>query len=310
MYVPVKLPAGFFAAGLALLLGCGGGSRAAQPAPARASSSSEYAPDLASRWWESAGACEEGTLLGRTGADPQRPDDCAEPICEVWCERVDGTRHGRVTGWYVRTGKKHHEGSYRAGKKHGPWVVWYLGGEMSDHGAYADGEKQGFWTQWWEGGALYREVEFARGKVVAITPYEDGKPMPAEHVEVEGAGLAKPAPAEEPEPPADEPPSHADYLGAVRAAFPEAYAELAKVTYESMGEDSFGIDAVTVLIPEVHVQGLSKAELAERACKAKKLVGLDCACETVELAPAQDYAWHSWPDKRVVPLTLKFFVAC
>lgn len=111
-------------------------------------------------------------------------------------------------------------------------------------------------------------------------------------------------------PPCDEGPSHADYLAAVRAVFPDAYAELATVRYEHMGEDQFVIDSVTVLIPEAKVRLFSEAELAARACRAKQQLGLDCACETVELGEAKDYAWHSWPDKRVVPLTLHFYVAC
>lgn len=43
---------------------------------------------------------------------------------------------------------------------------------------------------------------------------------------------------------------------------------------------------------------------------AKHALGLDCACEAVEREPASDYGWHSWPDKRVAPLTLKFHIAC
>ncbi len=111
-------------------------------------------------------------------------------------------------------------------------------------------------------------------------------------------------------PPCDQGPSHADYLAAVRSVFPDAYAELATVRYEHLGEDNFVIDSVTVLIPEAKVRLIPETELAARACRAKQELGLDCACETVELGDAKDYAWHSWPDKRVVPLTLHFYVAC
>ena len=58
------------------------------------------------------------------------------------------------------------------------------------------------------------------------------------------------------------------------------------------------------------IKPLSSAELATRACAIKESLGLDCACEEVKLAPAKDYAWHSWPDKRVVPVTIRFMIGC
>jgi hypothetical protein len=98
-------------------------------------------------------------------------------------------------------------------------------------------------------------------------------------------------------------------LTAVVESFPGAYPDLAHVTYEHV-EGRFSIDSVRFLVPEKRIRGVPKDKLKERACKAKKMLGLDCACEDVTLEPAKDYAWHAWPDKRVVPVTVQFLIAC
>ncbi len=280
-----------------------------------------FAPSVESRWWQQSPPCPEGAALAHSADDLTHPDRCDQPICEVFCHRQDGSRHGPSTGWYANTAMKHHEGLHWAGAKQGRWLVWYLSGDRSDDGSYRDGDKDGVWKQWWEGGEPYRVVEFVAGKVVTVTQFRDGKPLPTEHVEIEGRGLAGPAPppgerrtgaAESGSAVVEESaysPGQGRALAAVRESFPEAYPELATVTYIRFGP-GFAIDAVMVLVPEVAVKQLSTAALATRACAIKKSLGLDCACEEVELAPAKDYAWHSWPDKRVVPVTVRFAIGC
>jgi len=98
-------------------------------------------------------------------------------------------------------------------------------------------------------------------------------------------------------------------LGAVVECFPGAYPDLSKVTYEHVG-GHFSIDTVRFLIPEKRIRGVSKDKLKQQACQAKKMLGLDCACEDVTLGPAEDHVWSAWPDKRVVPVTVHFHIAC
>jgi hypothetical protein len=110
--------------------------------------------------------------------------------------------------------------------------------------------------------------------------------------------------------PASSEPSKAKLLEATLAAFPGAYGDLARVTFEAAGQDAFMPDSVTVYIPEVIVRKQSKDELNRLACEAKQALGMECACQWVTLGKASTMAWHSWPDKRVVPLTLHFGIAC
>jgi len=274
-------------------------------------------PSLSSRWWEEPDACPSGTALRRDAPAPGPPDACGAPFCEVWCARADGVRHGPVTGWYGGRGEKHHEGMFRDGEKHGRWIVWYLGGGPADDGAWVAGREDGLWTQWWEGGALYRTVEFRDGAVVALTPYRDGQPLPTERATVEGQGLVEPlsttdTPARDAPPAERREPTSLDYLEAVLAELPEAYRELSEVTYEyvDVPQGHFAIGAVRVLAPAAAMAGVTAEEREARACRVKQRLGLDCACEQVVIGPAEDYAWHSWPDKRVVPVTVRFLLGC
>ncbi len=314
------MPAARSGAGLLLVLaavGCGGGSRTGPaPVPPAGAATAGFSPAVSSRWWEQPSPCPPGAALQRDAAPGQPVDACDLPLCEVYCARADGTRHGPVTGWYRGDGKKHHEGSYRDGVRDGVWVVWYLAGDESDRGRYRRGDKDGTWKQWWEGGEPYRLAEYRQGKLISITPFRDGEPQPTEYVDIEGAGVVAPQPigdaeaAPQPEPAPQGPrPGPEQALSAVRSVFPESYAELATVSYERAG-DEFVIASVTVLVPEAKVTRIQRAELATRACAAKRSLDLDCACETVDLGPAEDYAWHSWPDKRVVPMTVKFMIGC
>jgi len=102
----------------------------------------------------------------------------------------------------------------------------------------------------------------------------------------------------------------AELLAATVAAFPGAYEELATVSFESGDDGRFTPSSVTVLIPEAIVRELSATELKAQACVVRQALGWGCDCERVTLGTPSDYAWHSWPDKRVVPLTLHFGLGC
>lgn len=102
----------------------------------------------------------------------------------------------------------------------------------------------------------------------------------------------------------------AELLAATVTAFRGAYEELATVSFETLGEGRFAPTSVTVYVPEVIAGRWSEAELKDQACVAKQALRWDCACERVTIGEPQDFAWHSWPDKRVVPLTLHFGLGC
>lgn len=102
----------------------------------------------------------------------------------------------------------------------------------------------------------------------------------------------------------------AELLAVTVAAFHGAYEELAMVTHESHGDGNFALASVTVYIPEAIVRERSEAELRQQACEVKQALDSTCDCEYVTLGEPQDMALHSWPDKRVVPLTLHLMLAC
>lgn len=101
-----------------------------------------------------------------------------------------------------------------------------------------------------------------------------------------------------------------ELLAATVTAFRGAYEELATVSFETTGEGRFAPASVTVYVPEVIAGQWSEAELKEQACTAKQALRWDCACESVTVGEPKELAWHSWPDKRVVPLTLHFGLGC
>jgi len=51
---------------------------------------------------------------------------------------------GKVTGIY--------QGSFKDGKKHGPWVLYHGNGQLSHKGTYKDGEMDGPWVGYYPNG--------------------------------------------------------------------------------------------------------------------------------------------------------------
>lgn len=99
-------------------------------------------------------------------------------------------------------------------------------------------------------------------------------------------------------------------LEATVAAFRGAYQELAIVSFETMDEGRFVPSSVMVYVPEAIVGRQSEDALKQQACAAKQALGMGCDCEWVTLGEAIDHAWHSWPDKRVVPVTFHLGIGC
>jgi hypothetical protein len=52
----------------------------------------------------------------------------------VWHERYPDGGSGR--------------GTYRAGKRHGPWTYTHANGRLAQQGVYVDGERDGVWKSW------------------------------------------------------------------------------------------------------------------------------------------------------------------
>ena len=103
--------------------------------------------------------------------------------------------------------------------------------------------------------------------------------------------------------------SHAEVLQAVLEAFPEAYPDLARITYEGDEQDFFPA-SIRVFIPEAKLKSLSAEALNVRTCQVKKALRYSCDCESTSQEPAINHAWHSWPDKRVVPLSVILNIGC
>jgi len=54
---------------------------------------------------------------------------------------------GEVTG--------RHQGSYKNGKKDGPWVSYWDNGQLDSKGTYKDGKKDGPWVSYLKDGTVY-----------------------------------------------------------------------------------------------------------------------------------------------------------
>ena len=46
------------------------------------------------------------------------------------------------------------QGSFKDGKKHGPWVYYWGNGQLSSRGTYKDGKKHGTWVYYKEDGTV------------------------------------------------------------------------------------------------------------------------------------------------------------
>jgi hypothetical protein len=60
------------------------------------------------------------------------------------------------------TGKT--QGSFRNGKKDGPWVTYYPNGQLGSKGTYKDGKKEGLWVSYWDSGDLQSKGTYKDGK--------------------------------------------------------------------------------------------------------------------------------------------------
>ena len=64
---------------------------------------------------------------------------------------------GKVTGEY--------QGSFRDGKREGPWVSYYYNGQLKWKGNYKDGKVEGPWVAYHKDGQLWEKGTYKDGKM-------------------------------------------------------------------------------------------------------------------------------------------------
>ena len=69
----------------------------------------------------------------------------------------DGKRDGPWVH-YHDNGQLRYKGTYKDGKRDGPWVWYYDNGQLWSKGAYKDGEEDGPWVYHWSNGELSEDL--------------------------------------------------------------------------------------------------------------------------------------------------------
>ena len=146
----------------------------------------------ATEWARGDKACPEGTVL--KGTPPPKNLNKnewtlgLEAAYHVWCEKPDGTKHGRWTAW-LANGRKSCEGEHRNGKTCGRWTWWDRNGKISAIKEYNDDGSIIKSVKYNQDGSLSSQTSFGkgshkrklqaydRGQLVKITEFEKGKPV-------------------------------------------------------------------------------------------------------------------------------------
>ena len=58
-------------------------------------------------------------------------------------------------------------GTYKDGKKEGPWVSYHPSGQLYKTGTYKDGKKEGPWVEYDEDGQLYKTGTYKDGNKIS-----------------------------------------------------------------------------------------------------------------------------------------------
>jgi antitoxin component YwqK of YwqJK toxin-antitoxin module len=67
------------------------------------------------------------------------------------------------------------QGSFKNGKRHGPWVNYHDNGQLMDREFYKDGEHVGLWVSYFENGKLLSKMTHKDGMTLSVVIYnEDG----------------------------------------------------------------------------------------------------------------------------------------
>ena len=73
-------------------------------------------------------------------------------------QNLEGLHYYKFTGEPF-TGKitGNNQGSFKDGKRDGPWVEYHDNGQLNIKGTYKDGKKEGLWVGYWSNGQLWSE---------------------------------------------------------------------------------------------------------------------------------------------------------
>ena len=76
----------------------------------------------------------------------------------------DGKRDGPYFS-YGDNGQLYEKGTYKDGKKLGLWVRYHQNGQLWDKGTYKDGKEEGYWVRYHENGRLWWKVTYKDGEL-------------------------------------------------------------------------------------------------------------------------------------------------
>ena len=75
----------------------------------------------------------------------------------------NGKKHGPWVS-YHDNGQLYYKGTYEDGKKDGPWVTYWSHGQVWNKGTYKDGKEDGPWVRFWDNGQLHSKGTYKDGK--------------------------------------------------------------------------------------------------------------------------------------------------
>ena len=83
-------------------------------------------------------------------------------------EKTQGTfRNGKKDGpwvYYHSNGQLSYKGTYKDNKKDGPYVNYYDNGQLGSKGTYKNGKEDGRWVRYWSNGQLWHKGTYKDGK--------------------------------------------------------------------------------------------------------------------------------------------------
>ena len=85
-------------------------------------------------------------------------DDLVETNGLVYKKSTDVPFTGKVTG--------QEQGTFKNGKKEGPWVDYWSSGRLREKGDYKNGKREGPWVTYLHNGQLVDEGTYKNGKKV------------------------------------------------------------------------------------------------------------------------------------------------
>ena len=94
--------------------------------------------------------------MGDLGGEEVTLDDLVEREGIHYKKFTDVPFTGKVTG--------QEQGTFKNGKKEGPWVDYWENGQLKMKGDYRDRGREGPWVSYWENGQLEMKGDYKNGK--------------------------------------------------------------------------------------------------------------------------------------------------